>query len=143
MIVVAIIGILAAVAIPAYQDYMARAQITEAVTLAEGLKTSVSENFMQAALCPDNSAAAVNGISIATDVKGNNVLSVTTGGTYATTGGCTITAKMKASGVNPGITSKQIRLTLSGADKGSMVWTCSSDANDKYVPKQCQTAGTL
>ena len=45
MIVVAIIGILAAIAIPAYQDYIARSQATEAFTLANGLKTEVADNL--------------------------------------------------------------------------------------------------
>ncbi len=57
MIVVAIIGILAAIAIPAYQDYTARAQLSEAMTLASGLKTKVSDIFSQDGSCPANTAA--------------------------------------------------------------------------------------
>jgi type IV pilus assembly protein PilA len=59
MIVVAIIGILAAIALPAYQDYIARAQMSEAMILADGLKTPVSEAFSQDAGCPANALAAV------------------------------------------------------------------------------------
>lgn len=143
MIVVAIIGILAAIAIPAYQDYIARSQMSEAMTLASGMKTNVSEIFSDKAICPDNTSAATNGISLSTDIVGKYVLSVTTAGTYATTGGCTITSLMKSSGVAGPIVSKSLRLTLSNADKGSFVWTCTSDAAEKYVPAACRSGGVL
>ena len=138
MIVVAIIGILAAIAIPAYQDYIARAQASEAVTLASGVKGAVSETFAQDATCPDNSTKTTNGIALATDINGKYVLSVTTGGTADATGKCTITAKMKPTGVSTGLVSGSIILTLSNADKGSNVWACTStDIAQKYLPKSC------
>ncbi len=59
MIVVAIIGILAAVAIPAYQDYIARSQVTEGVGLAGGLKTEINDN-LQAGSCSNAVTAALN-----------------------------------------------------------------------------------
>jgi type IV pilus assembly protein PilA len=141
MIVVAIIGILAAVAIPAYQDYVARAQMSEALSLADGLKTNVNTVFAQAGTCPANTAAS-EGIAIDTDIKGTYVLKVTTGGTVVTGGGCTIVATMKDSGVAAGIVSKTLTLTLSNADKGSNVWTCTSNAAQKYLPKACTGSGT-
>ncbi|HHN1668628.1 TPA: pilin, partial [Pseudomonas aeruginosa] len=95
MIVVAIIGILAAIAIPAYQDYTARAQLSEAMTLASGLKTKVSDIFSQDGSCPANTAATA-GIEKDTDINGKYVAKVTTGGTAAASGGCTIVATMKA-----------------------------------------------
>ena len=138
MIVVAIIGILAAIAIPAYQDYIARAQASEALTLASGVKGAVSETFAQDATCPANAAATSNGIAISTDINGKYVLSVTTAGTAAATGGCTITAKMRPTGVSTGLVSKSLILTLSNADKGSNVWACTStDIKQKYLPKSC------
>ncbi|OEC92135.1 prepilin-type N-terminal cleavage/methylation domain-containing protein [Acinetobacter sp. YK3] len=134
MIVVAIIGILAAIAIPAYQDYIARAQMSEAMTLASGVKGAVSEVFAQDGTCPTNGA---NGIAAATDINGKYVLSVTTGGTAAATGGCTITALMRSSGTSTGIQGKNLVLTLGNANAGSNTWTCSSNAAQKYVPKAC------
>ncbi|MFV0675048.1 pilin [Variovorax sp. tm] len=144
MIVVAIIGILAAVALPAYQDYIARAQVTEGLTLAEGLKTNVTEQFTQSAACPANSAAdtaAAAGMSLDTDTNGKYVSKVTTGGTAAASGGCTITATFKATDVATPLKSGTLVLTLSNADKGSAVWTCtSSTIVQKYLPKACTYA---
>ncbi len=143
MIVVAIIGILAAIAIPAYQDYTARAQMSEAVTLTDGLKTKVSEIFSQNGTCPDNSTAAkatAAGIDLDTTVKGKYVLKVTTGGTAAASGGCTITATMNSTGVQTGIQSTTLTMTLSNADAGSNVWTCTSSAAQKYLPTSCTKA---
>lgn len=136
MIVVAIIGILAAVAIPAYQDYVARSQMAEAMTLADGMKTSVTDIYAQTGACPANGS---NGIATNTDINGTYVLQVDVAGpaTASAAGGCTIKAKLKSSGVSAGIVSKTITLTLSNADKGSNVWTCTSDAAQKYLPKSC------
>ncbi|HAF92478.1 MAG TPA: prepilin-type cleavage/methylation domain-containing protein [Pseudomonas sp.] len=139
MIVVAIIGILAAIAIPAYQDYTARAQMTEAMTLASGLKTNVSEIFAQTATCPTNGN---DGISAATEYKGNYVAQVATAGTAAATGGCTITATMKSSGVASGITSTKLQLALTVED-GSYTWACNSTAAQKYLPKSCTGGATI
>ena len=135
MIVVAIIGILAAIAIPAYQDYIARAQMSEALSLASGLKTAVSEVYSQDGTCPANGTA---GIAAATDIKGKYVLSVTAAGTGTATGGCTITALMKSSGVSTGIKGKNLVLTMATtATGGSNTWACGSSAAQKYLPKSC------
>lgn len=134
MIVVAIIGILAAIAIPAYQDYIARSQMSEAMTLAGGVKGNVAEVFAQNGTCPTN---GTNGIATATDIKGKYVDSVTTAGTAVASGGCTITALMSSSTVSKGIQGKNLVLTLSNADKGSNVWTCTSSAEQKFLPKAC------
>ncbi|HHQ3487900.1 TPA: pilin [Pseudomonas aeruginosa] len=141
MIVVAIIGILAAIAIPAYQDYTARAQLSEAMTLASGLKTKVSDIFSQGGSCPANTAATA-GIEKDTDINGKYVAKVTTGGTAAASGGCTIVATMKASDVATPLRGKTLTLTLGNADKGSYTWACTSNADNKYLPKTCQTATT-
>ena len=134
MIVIAIIAILAAIAIPAYQDYIARSQMSEAMTLASGPKVAISEVFAQDGTCPKN---GTNGIATATDIKGKYVASVTTGGNAGTGGGCTIVAKMAKTGVSKGIQDKTLTLTLSNADKGSNVWACTSNALQKYLPKAC------
>ncbi|HGL9776345.1 TPA: pilin, partial [Neisseria gonorrhoeae] len=58
MIVIAIVGILAAVALPAYQDYTARAQVSEAILLAEGQKSAVTEYYLNHGIWPENNDKA-------------------------------------------------------------------------------------
>ena len=74
MIVVAIIGILAAIAIPQYAEYTNRARVSEGLQLAAGAKTAVSEFFSSQNAWPTDNDAA--GIATKTDIKGNNVTSV-------------------------------------------------------------------
>jgi type IV pilus assembly protein PilA len=133
MIVVAIIGILAAIAIPRYQDYVARSQMSEAISLASGLKTAVAEEYAQSGTCPANGS---DGIAAATDITGSYVLSVTVGGTAPA---CTIQATMKASDVSSDIQSKTLTLKM-GDNGGAYSWECSSTAQQKYLSKSC--AGT-
>ncbi|HGN6321616.1 TPA: pilin, partial [Neisseria gonorrhoeae] len=75
MIVIAIVGILAAVALPAYQDYTARAQVSEAILLAEGQKSAVTEYYLNHGIWPkDNTSAGV--ASPASNIKGKYVQKV-------------------------------------------------------------------
>jgi len=143
MIVVAIIAILAAIALPAYQDYIARAQVTEAITLAEGQRINLTEHFTQNATCPTNTdatTAKAAGTSLNTDINGKYVKQVDVGGQYAAAGGCTIVATMRSSGVSTPLLSQTVTLTLSNADKGSFVWGCTSTIVQKYLPKTCTGA---
>ncbi|HFB0491793.1 TPA: pilin, partial [Neisseria gonorrhoeae] len=75
MIVIAIVGILAAVALPAYQDYTARAQVSEAILLAEGQKSAVTEYYLNHGEWPKNNDKA--GVASPSDIKGKYVESVT------------------------------------------------------------------
>lgn len=140
MIVVAIIGILAAVAIPAYQGYIARSQLAEGLSLADGLKTSVAEVYGNNATCPTNSSttlASQYGIPLDTTVSGQYVLKVDAQGTYTSTGGCQIQATMQPT---PQVSGKvaSATLTLTMTDNGgSLSWACTSSAKQQYVPKAC------
>ncbi|EMT6017378.1 pilin [Neisseria gonorrhoeae] len=74
MIVIAIVGILAAVALPAYQDYTARAQVSEAILLAEGQKSAVTEYYLNHGEWPADNGAA--GVASASTIKGKYVKQV-------------------------------------------------------------------
>ena len=140
MIVVAIIGILAAIALPAYQDYTAKAQISEATTLADGVKKNIELSFPQDNTCPANASAAVGDIGKSTDINGKYVLSVESAGTAAVTGGCTVKATFRAAGVNPKLVSKTVTYALVYSINGSK-WTCETDVDASIRPKTCGASG--
>ncbi|MCA3190232.1 MAG: pilin [Cupriavidus sp.] len=137
MIVVAIIGILAAIAIPQYQDYVARAQFAEALNLASGQKASVTETFSQRGICPNNASDAAFGIPKATAIAGSYVLQVNTAGSPTDKGGCTITATFSQERVARGLRGKTVTLTMGNADSGAITWACSSNAETRHVPQAC------
>ncbi|EPH9317763.1 pilin, partial [Neisseria gonorrhoeae] len=98
MIVIAIVGILAAVALPAYQDYTARAQVSEAILLAEGQKSAVTEYYLNHGIWPANNTSA--GVaSSPTDIKGKYVQKVEVNNGV-------VTATMASSNVNKEIKDK-------------------------------------
>lgn len=155
MIVVAIIGILAAIAIPQYQNYVARSEMSEALNLAGGLKTPVAEiiNTTGGVSSADSSTADTSGqIPPPTDVNGKYVseVSVEDG---------VITATMRGSGsdVSSDIQDAKLRLTPgtgtgdsftplsddNASEAGSISWQCESDADAKYLPGSCEHADSL
>jgi|SRR3990167_7237283 len=131
MIVVAIIGILAAIALPAYQDYMGRSQMTEAMTLASGAKTSVSEFYANRGSFPANNTSA--GLATETNISGKYVAQTLVG-----TGGI-ITATMKTAGVAEGIRGASLILSPT-TSAGAVKWACkgSTSTNAKYYPSSCR-----
>ena len=134
MIVVAIIGILAAIAIPAYQDYTIRAQVSEGLSLASGAKASVAEYYQNTGSAPlDNNTA---GLAASTAISGNYVSSVEVSPDGATSNG-TITITYGV-GVNTTITGSTLNLTPSFGT-GSIGWNCSGgDVADQYRPQECR-----
>jgi type IV pilus assembly protein PilA len=148
MIVVAIIGILAAIAIPAYQDYTIRSQVTEGLSLAGAAKAAVAETFSNTGSAPANRTAA--GMSAnAADTSGKYVSSVevTNGVIIVTYGGTEVNSK---------IANQQLRLTPFVTADQSVAWQCgnaptlpgnltamggayaASNITNKYLPKACR-----
>ncbi len=134
MIVVAIIGILAAIAIPAYQDYTIRAQVSEAMSLGSGVRTAVSEVFQTNGTWPADNTAA--GVADAGDITGNYVESVTVSATDPAAGPGIITVLFSGD-ANPLIAGEDF--TLEGVDAtGSIEWTCGGSIEAKYLPASCR-----
>jgi len=154
MIVVAIIGILAAVAIPSYNDYTARAQVTEAVQLTSGLKTCLSEGIADAGAAPSLINCGYE------DAAATATLTQTGVGSYVNTIGCdecgqgsnitstnpvVLIATFKSTGVSAQLTSQTLGL---GSNDGT-VFACgnndtipvtgvSSSIADKLLPSTCK-----
>jgi type IV pilus assembly protein PilA len=128
MIVVAIIAILAAIAIPAYQDYTIRAQISDGLSLASGSKTAVAEYYQNRGAYPTNNTIA--GVAAPTSIVGNFVSSTTI------TNGL-ITVAYSTPQANAKISSSTV--LLSPTDRGgSIEWDCTSSILDRYLPTQCR-----
>jgi type IV pilus assembly protein PilA len=126
MIVVAIIGILASVALPAYQDYNVRAKVSELIVAASGFKTPVAERaFIEGSL---GTAGAGLTISISGKV---------TGGSVVATGTITVIGSQTAMGSPAGITIILAPVLSAG---GVVVWSCYTGSNGslKYVPASCR-----
>ena len=136
MIVIAIIGILAVIALPAYQDYTARAQVSEAISLMEGQKSAVVEYYADKGKWPRNNTEA--GIAAPTDIKGKYVAQVSVGPNGV------LTAKMKDKDVNNDIKGKTVLLSPdvngnAASSKGSFTWTCKKGTVDsKFLPSSCR-----
>ncbi len=134
MIVVAIIGILAAVAIPAYQDYIARAQVSEGVSLASSGKTPLAEFFADKSRWPTAAGSVMGNLS------GKYVNAVTLINKVDATSTVDIQAEFKAANVSSGIISKTLVI---GTTDGGKNWTCSKGTagtaiDPKYLPGACK-----
>ncbi|HEZ4784138.1 TPA: pilin [Neisseria meningitidis] len=152
MIVIAIVGILAAVALPAYQDYTARAQVSEAILLAEGQKSAVTEYYLNHGIWPGDNTSA--GVATSSKIKGKYVKEVEVKNGV-------VTATMASSNVNKEIQGKKLSLWAKRQD-GSVKWFCGQpvtrDANNatnddvtadsgneidtKHLPSTCRDAAS-
>ena len=130
MIVVAIIGILAAIAIPAYQDYTVRSKISEGLNMAGAAKLAVAETFDSNGTMPTANDEA--GLPNAASITGNYVSSIGVG----TDGLITIHYNSSLGG-KPTANFTTMLLTPA-SNEGSMQWTCTGTMADKYKPSNCR-----
>jgi len=133
MIVIAIIGILAAIAIPAYQDYTVRSQVTEGLSLMAAGKSAVSEFWSDKGRFPGNNTSA--GMATASDIAGKYVGSVSTSsGVISAT--FSSTSPQQANSV---IDTQSILLSAT-TSAGSIKWQCKGDGtiSPKYLPSSCR-----
>ncbi|ENX3419933.1 pilin [Neisseria gonorrhoeae] len=141
MIVIAIVGILAAVALPAYQDYTARAQVSEAILLAEGQKSAVTEYYLNHGKWPEDNDKA--GVASSSSIKGKYVKEVKVENGV-------VTATMKSDGVNKEIKDKKLSLWAK-RENGSVKWFCGQpvqrtgdnakagkEIDTKHLPSTCR-----
>jgi type IV pilus assembly protein PilA len=128
MIVVAIIGILAAVAIPAYQDYTIRARIQEAVSLSQPARTSLGIACSEGTLSAGTTNAAL-GLPTSTNITSSYVTAVSVDGTNASAGDITIDVDSLGGGLSGDVV-YQGTCTAAG-----LKWTISGSVDPKYLPK--------
>ena len=128
MIAVAIIGVLAAIAIPAYQNYIIRAKVSESLTFASQAKTAVAEFYQSQGSLPTSNPQA----GLATSITGTNVSQVTVG----TGGAITVTASI--AGVPTA--SSNIVFTPTTTSSG-ITWSCTGGGNldNQYRPSNCKS----
>jgi len=129
MIVIAIIGVLAAIAMPAYQDYVIRAQLSEAVHLTKGVRASVWDIYSDEGKL-DNADNGYFSIPDPLEITGKYTtrVDVNDGVIVATLGG----------DANAALTDKTVTLTPDITHSGSLAWNCSSNADPQFLPKVCR-----
>jgi len=124
MIVVAIIGILAAVALPAYQDYTVRAKVSELILAGSSYRTAISEKYQT----DSDSTKAGSGLTL-------NVVGKISGGTVTDTGTIVIQGSTAVTSIGQAVT---ITITPSyNSSTGSITWSCGGTPA-KYMPATCR-----
>ena len=135
MIVIAIIGILAAIAIPAYQDYIVRSKVSEGLNMAGAAKLAVAETYDSSGVFPENNGEA--GLPGAGSITGGYVTSITV--TSLGGSGEVEILYNNSVGGNPSANGLALQLVATPTE-GSMTWVCASDDGivNKYLPSNCR-----
>ena len=139
MIVIAIVGILAAVALPAYQDYTVRAKVSEGLAKSAEAKTTIAEYFVARAAFPLNAAEA----GISTDVGTDLVKSILMDSWTANNGGLLrVVMNETKLGGSSSATANSFVLSVADTINGTVVWKCKVGTNNplpsKYLPASCR-----
>ncbi len=130
MIVVAIIGILAAIAVPMYLDYTVRSQIAEGLNLSSGVKSGATEFYQDRGVFPTNNTQA--GVEAAANIQGKYVGSVSVVDDVITI--------QYGNDANAQIFGETVTLTADTTTAGSVKWVCASGGviQDKHLPAACR-----
>lgn len=135
MIVIAIIGILAAIAIPAYKDYTIRAKVSEGFNLAEAAKAAVAETYTSTSAWPSDNTAA--GMDTSTNIKGKYVASVAVSST-TDNGIITVTFGSEDSELE-----NKTLIFMATNNGGSISWSCySANIGANYRPSSCRATSS-
>ncbi|HET6905701.1 MAG TPA: pilin [Rhodanobacteraceae bacterium] len=142
MIVVAIIAILAAIAVPAYQNYLIRSQVSEGATLADGVQAAIAEFYSNHGTYPSTNASA--GVAGATSINGKYVsevgINADANGGYQQPG--VINALFSSTGnqqANAKIATKYLVMSPIASPNGDIHWTCTRSTVDQaYLPSSCR-----
>ncbi|WP_019590201.1 MULTISPECIES: pilin [unclassified Thioalkalivibrio] len=132
MIVVAIIGILAAIALPAYQDYTVRAQVSEGMSLAAGARTAMAEYYNSRGTFIDGDNSDY-GLASSGSITGSYVSDVSAGSGL-------ITVSYDGPSANANITNAELVFSADTDSGGSVNWICKPGTNmeNKYLPADCR-----
>jgi len=128
---VPVIGILAAIAIPAYQDYLLRAQVSEAIVMMDGAKLAVTEFYTENKRCPASNAEA--GLDDPASMSGAFVGSVSV--EAESNGRCVIHATLGGPRISSVLRGKQISFVAGNPQNG---WVCGGNIAPKYLPRSCR-----
>jgi type IV pilus assembly protein PilA len=129
MIVVAIVGILAAVALPAYSDYSTRAKVSEAFSVMNSAKAAVGEYYSTQGSFPSDNATAL--------LPANTTYATPTITSVTVSGSGVITTVLKAFG---GVTAGMTIILTPTASGSTITWACTGTTTDKYLPSDCTGA---
>jgi type IV pilus assembly protein PilA len=138
MIVIAIIGILAAIAIPAYQNYTIRSQVTEGLSLADGWKTAISEFYAQNGSFPTtfSSSGGTTAVAVTASSVGKYVSAITV------TGGGEIVVTYSGSQANAKLLGAVLGLTPALDANYDVIWVCGTASGPSNVSFTTGTTAT-
>jgi type IV pilus assembly protein PilA len=130
MVVIAIAGILAAIAIPSYQNYIARAQVSEAMTITGGIRTEIANSFISKTGTFVGIDSSTNGIPSALEVRGNYVRSVS-----VVDGIVSVNLGNK---VAEFLSGEVLTLTPKTTSGETIMWSCTFSGDTRFIPQSCR-----
>ncbi len=137
MIVVAIIGILASVAVPQYQSYIARTKVTDSYSTAAAAKNMVADFFNTYGVMPEGTDATTGSLEVAAIQDGVNASEYVSGAVWAQTTTTLGTLTVTMEKVNTEVNGEDLVITFNGSGATFLV-NCTTTVDAKYLPAQCK-----